>query len=87
MGRRHQLLDGKEISPRPISRLFGLEDVTITPHDCRIPGVCWLATLPVGRVYSVCFIVGCLALDDYCRPWSEELSVQWQPPTKDTAEI
>lgn len=87
MGRKHQLLDGKEIRPRPIPRLFGLEDVTITPHDCRTPGVCWLATMPVGRAYSVCFSVGCLALDDYCRLWSEELSAQWEPPTKDTAEI
>lgn len=69
MGRRHQLLDGKEIRLRPIPRIFGLEGVMITPHDCRTPGVCWLATMPVGRAWSVCFTMSAvwMALDDYCR--------------------
>lgn len=49
MGSRHQLLDGKEIRLRPIPLVFGLEGVMITPHDCRTPGVCWLATMRVGR--------------------------------------
>lgn len=90
MGRRHQSLDDKEIRLRPILRIFGLDGVMITPHDCRSAGrrrVCW------ARIERLFHNVGCLAGPRLLlqtvirRVLCSTAAAMWKPPTKIMAQI